>query len=72
MASNVNTMVPKWSLRVPKWSLKVSKITLLGIKSDPFQQSTSQQFPAAKGAGGRGEALKYSVVKLILMRERTF
>jgi len=31
---------------------------VLGQKSNKFQQSTSQQFPAAKGAGGRGEALK--------------
>ena len=31
---------------------------ILPIKSDPVQQSTSQQFPSAKGAGGRGEALK--------------
>ena len=34
-------------------------MTVLGIKSDPFRQSTSQQFPAPKGAGGRGEALKF-------------
>jgi len=27
-------------------------------KSDPAQQSTSQQFPAAKGAGGRGKGVK--------------
>ena len=33
---------PQWSLRTPKWTLEVSKITVLGIKSDPFQQSTSQ------------------------------
>ena len=33
-------------------------MTVLGTKSDPVPQSTSQQFPAAKGAGGRGEALK--------------
>jgi len=33
-------------------------MTVLGQKSDPFQQSTSQQFSAAKGAGGRGEAFK--------------
>ena len=29
----------------PKWSLKVSKMTVLGIKSDPFQPSSSQQLP---------------------------
>jgi len=33
-------------------------MTGLGIKSDPVPQSTSQQLPAAKGAGGRGEAFK--------------
>jgi hypothetical protein len=32
---------------------------VFNIKSDPVPQSTSQQFPASKGAGGRGEALKY-------------
>jgi len=32
-------------------------MTVFAIKSDPVQQSISQQFPAAKGAGGRGEAL---------------
>ena len=51
---------PKWSLRTPKWGIKVSKIAVLGIKSDPFQESTSQQLPAAKGAGGRGEALIFA------------
>ena len=42
----------------PKWSLKVPQMTVWAVKSDPIQQSTSHQFPAAKGAGGRGEALK--------------
>ena len=60
---------PKWCPRYPEWSLKVSKITILGIKSDPFQQSTCKscqsyqspvnQLPVDRGAGGRGEALRY-------------
>ena len=33
---------PKWCPRYQKWSLNVSKMTVAGIKSDPFQQSTSQ------------------------------
>ena len=33
---------------------------IMDIKSDPVQQSTSQQLPAAKGAGGRGEAFKFA------------
>jgi len=36
---------------------------VLSRKSDPFQQSTSQQFPAAKGAGGRGEAFKSAAAR---------
>ena len=32
---------PKRSLRTPKWSLEVSKITVLGIKSDPFDSPDS-------------------------------
>ena len=43
-----------------KWSLKVPKMTVLAVKSDPVQQLKNHQFPAAKGAGGRVEALKYS------------
>ena len=38
--------------------LKVSQMMIFDVKSDPAQRSTSQQLPAAKGAGGRGEALK--------------
>ena len=49
--------LPKRFPRYPKWILKVSKMTVLDITSDPFQQSTGQQLPASKGAGGRGEAL---------------
>ena len=45
----------------PKWSLRVSKIIVLGTKSDPFQQATSQQLTVDRGAGGRGEALGYFV-----------
>ena len=33
-------------------------MTDFAIKSDLVLQSTSQQLPAAKGAGGRGEAFK--------------
>ena len=51
---------PKWCPRYPEWSLKVFKITIVGIKSVPFQQSTCQQLPVDRGAGGRGEALRYS------------
>jgi len=32
---------------------------VLSVKNDPVPQSTSQKFPAAKWAGGRGEALKF-------------
>ena len=49
----------KWCPRYPKWNLKVSKMTVLRINSDPFQQSTCQQFPASKWASGRGEALRF-------------
>ena len=45
---------------------QVSKIMREGLQNDsfryknqPFQQPTSQQLPASKGAGGRGEALKF-------------
>ena len=37
-------------------------MTVWDIKSDPFQPSASQQLPAAKGAGGRGEAFKSAVL----------
>ena len=40
----------------PKWTLKVSKMTVFGTKSDPFQQSTCQQLPVDRGAGGRGRS----------------
>ena len=43
----------------PKWSLKVSKMLVLGIKGNPFQQSTSQQLTADKGPAAGGEALGY-------------
>ena len=45
--------------RVPKMEPQGLQMTVSGIKSDPVPQSTSQQFPASKGAGGRGEALKF-------------
>jgi len=45
-------------LRVPQDGLKVSKVTVLPMKSNPVQQSTSQQFPPSKRAGSRSEALK--------------
>ena len=44
--------------RVPKMEPQVSKMTVSIIKSNPVLQSTSHQFPASKGAGGRGEAFK--------------
>ena len=45
---------------------KVSKMIILAIKSDLAQQPTSQQFPAAKGAGGRGEAYKYIYIYIYI------
>ena len=36
-------------------------MTVLGRKSDPFQQSTCQQLPVHKGPAAGGEALKYIV-----------
>ena len=42
---------PKWCPRYPEWSLKVSKVTSLGIKSDPFQESTCQQYTCSKKRG---------------------
>ena len=45
--------------RHSKWSLQVSKMTAFCRTSYQFSQSASQQFPASKGAGGRGEAFKY-------------
>ena len=57
---------PKWSLRVRRWNLKVSKITVLGIKTDPFQQSTCHQLPVDTRPAAEGEALKY----LYVTRER--
>ena len=36
---------PKCCPRHPRRSLEVSKMTVLDIKSDPFQQSTSEQLP---------------------------
>ena len=50
----------------PKWSLKVTKMTVLGRKSDPFQQSTSHQLPVDRGAGGRGEALRYIYIYIYI------
>ena len=45
---------------------KVPKIKREGLQNNSFrynkihiQQPTSQQLPASKGAGGRGEALKF-------------
>ena len=35
-------------------------MTVLSKKSDPFQQSTCQQLPVDRGAGGRGEALRFA------------
>ena len=32
-----------------KWRLRVFKMTVWGVKSDPFQQATSQQLPADRG-----------------------
>ena len=58
---------PKWSLRTPQWSIKVSHITFLGIESDPVQESSSHQLPAhRKGAGGRGEALRYIYIYIYI------
>ena len=51
---------PKLCPRHPEWSLKVFKMTILRIKSNPFQQSTCQQLPVDRGAGGRGEALRFA------------
>ena len=40
-------------------------MTVLDLKSDPFQESSSHQLPAdRKGAGGRGEALRYDIVHM--------
>ena len=41
-------------------------MTVLGIKSDPFQQSSSQQLPVDRGAGGRGEALGYIYIYILV------
>ena len=48
--------------KYPKKSLKVSKMTVLDIKSYPFQQSTCQQLPVDQGPAAGGEALKYKSV----------
>jgi len=35
-------------------------MTVSNIKKYQLEQPTSQQLPASKGAGGRGEALKFA------------
>ena len=39
-------------------------MTVLGTKSDPFQQSTCQQLPVAEGPAAGGEALKCAAAGL--------
>ena len=46
--------------RVPNMEPQGLQNDSFKYKSDPFQQSASQQFPTSKGAGGRGEALRFA------------
>ena len=40
---------------------------VFGKKSGNFQQSTSQQLPVDRGAGGRGEALRYIYIYIYII-----
>ena len=42
------------------------KITVFRIKSDPFQQSTSQQLLADRGPAAGGEALEYIYIYIYI------
>ena len=64
LALSVSIGCPPGSI-ITKMVPQVPKINLEGLQNDgfrykkqSFQQPTSQQLPASKGAGGRGEALK--------------
>ena len=60
----LGVLVDPWNTKMvtqgtPNGPSESPEITVFTIKRDPVQKSTSQQaeLPAAKGAGGRGEAL---------------
>ena len=63
---------PKWMPAVLKWSLRVLKTVVVvrkmipssrqPINSNLFSRSTVGELPDERGAGGRGEALKYIYV----------
>jgi hypothetical protein len=55
LGPRITKIVPQ----IPKMKPQSSKITVFDLKSYPFQQSTGQQLPSDRGAGGRGEALIY-------------
>jgi hypothetical protein len=41
-------------------------MTAVGIKVTQFHSQPANQFPAAKGAGGRGEAFKYIYIYIYI------
>ena len=52
-------MITKMVPQVPKIDPEGLQNDSFRYKNSWFQQSTTQQFTASKGAGGRGEALKF-------------
>ena len=59
LGAPLDPMITKMVPQVPKIKREGLQNDSLRHKKHPFQQPTSQQLPASKGAGGRGEALKF-------------
>ena len=59
LGAPLDPMITKMMPQLPKIDREGLQNDSLRHKKQPFQQPTSQQLPASKGAGGRGEALKF-------------
>ena len=59
----ISKIPSKWPPKLPKMN---SRMTVLGIKSNSVQQSINQRLPADRGAGGRGEALRYIYIYIYI------
>ena len=66
LGAPLDPMITKMVPQVPKIKPEGSQNDHFRYKNHPFQQPTSQQLPASKGAGGRGEALKYVYMTLCI------
>ena len=62
LAVPLDAMITKIMPQVPKINREGLQNDSFRHKKHPFQQPTSQQLPASKGAGGRGEALKFGAL----------